>query len=148
MLEFSLPATPDWSSKLNALVTNALRRQGLLAVIQTLCNLRLHTRNMFLFLPCLDIFKKDEKEPFTDLDIVVIRDGKFLIAEVKSTPGGFFPNDFEKLREVAEDLLPDEVAVAALGDKWPQEVSSQITRLEEALRPLEIKVSTIPLRWR
>ena len=148
MLEFSFPVAPEWSFKLNALITNALRRQGLLAVIQTLCSLGLDTRNMFLFVPCLDIFKKDEREPFTDLDIVVIRDGKSLIAEVKSAPGGFCPKDFKNLREVAEDLLPDEVAVAAPGDKWHQEVSSQITRLEEALRPLEIKVSTIALRWR
>lgn len=148
LFHFPLPPTPEWSFRLNDLVCNALRKHGTLAVLQALYQLERLSGGMFLFLPCQDIFEGHQRNPFTDLDLVVICNGKFLIGEVKSDPGGFEPSDFVKLREVAEELLPDAVILAAPGEKWPEEVEGEIRRLEEALGPAEVKASARLLRWR
>lgn len=79
---------------------------GTLAVVHALFELDRRSRGMFMHLPCQDIFEKGRKEPFTDLDLMVIRDGKFLIGEVKSKSDGFKSDDFTKIQEVVEDLLP------------------------------------------
>lgn len=144
---FPLPPSPKWSFRLNSLVGAALRKHGTLAVIQTLYELERWQSGMFLFLPCHDIFKRGEEEPFTDLDIIVIREGKFIIGEVKSSPRGFGEKDFAKLREVAEDLLPDEVLLAAPGDRWPPIVHEEIKKFKKALAALDIDVSARLLRW-
>ena len=57
---------------------------------------------MFLYLPCQEIFKRGVNQPFTDLDVVLISNGKFIVGEVKSDPGGFAQADLEKLLEVAK----------------------------------------------
>ncbi|MCH7922497.1 MAG: hypothetical protein IH975_05625 [Nitrospinae bacterium] len=146
---FPLPPTPKWSFRLNDLVSNALRKHGTLAVLQALYAIqREYPMGMFLFLPCQDIFEKDKKDPFTDLDLVGIKDGKFFIGEVKSTPGGFKPSDFETLKIVAEDLVPDVVVVAAQGEEWPAEVAVQIEELRDELKQSEIEVEDILLQWR
>ena len=109
---------------------------------------------MFLFLPCQDIFERDPSNPnawpgnlLTDLDLVVISDRMCIIGEVKSDPKGFKPDDFEKMKIVAEDLLPDEVVFAAPGDAWPSDQEAAIKQLAEALKPFEIKVTPILMSW-
>jgi len=147
---FSLPPEPKWSFRLNDLVLNALRKYGTLAVLQALYYFQNYycIGGMFLFLPCQDIFEEDNRNPFTDLDLVFICEGKFHIGEVKSVPEGFEEQDFEKLRAIAEDLLPDVVLIVAPGENWPENVETEIRELEEALAPLEIKVEKHLLRWR
>jgi hypothetical protein len=145
---FPLVDSPEWSFRLNDLVTNALRRHGILAVLQTLYKQQQMLNEMFLFLPCQDIFKKTNgEEPFTDLDIVVIKEGKFIIGEVKSDPGGFKQSDFDDLKVVGIDLVPDEIVLAAPGDSWPNQVLKEANKLAEDLKPLEIKVSPLLLQW-
>ncbi|MEW6408918.1 MAG: HsdR family type I site-specific deoxyribonuclease [Nitrospirota bacterium] len=147
LFRFSLPPSPAWSFRLNNLVRNALCKHGMLAVLHALYNLQQFLSGMFLFLPSQDIFEEGQQNPFTDLDLVVIRDGKFLIGEVKSDPHGFKPDDLDKLRVVAEDLLPDEVVLAAEGERWPPDVEEGIKRLTETLKPFDVKVSSLILQW-
>ncbi|MBM4065793.1 MAG: hypothetical protein FJ266_09160 [Planctomycetes bacterium] len=145
---FPLPPDTSWSFRLNDLVQNALRKHGTLAVLHTLYELQRDSfSEMFLYLPCQDIFKNDRNAPFTDLDIVVIKEGKFIIGEVKSDPSGFTHSDFEKLKEVAIDLLPNEMLLAAPGDKWPEDVFAGIKNLTDALKPIDVTVSPQLLRW-
>jgi len=109
---------------------------------------------MFLFLPCQNIFERNPSNPeawpgnlFTDLDLVVISDKRCIIGEVKSDPKGFKPDDFEKMKIVAEDLLPDEVVFAAPGDVWPIEQEAAFRKLAEALEPFDIRVTPLLMRW-
>lgn len=148
LFHFTLPPNPSWSLRLNDLVQNAVRKHGTLAVLHTLYELqRDSSSEMFLYLPCQDIFKADGNAPFTDLDIVVINKGKFIIGEVKSDPGGFKHPDFEKLREVAIELLPDEILLAAPGDNWPNNVLVEIRNLTDALKKIDVTVSPRLLQW-
>lgn len=148
LFHFPLPPDPSWSFRLNSLVRNALRKYGTLAVLHTLYELqRDSSSEMFLYLPCQDIFKAGGNAPFTDLDIVVIKKGKFIIGEVKSGPGGFKHSDFEKLRDVAIELLPDEILLAAPGDNWPDDVLTEIKNLTDELKQVDVTVSPRQLQW-
>jgi len=148
LFHFPLPPDPSWSFRLNDLVQNALRKYGTLAVLHTLYELQRDSfSEMFLYLPCQDIFKADINTRFTDLDIVVIKEGKFIIGEVKSDPGGFKHSGFQKLKEVAIELLPNEILLAAPGDKWPDDVLVEINNLTNELRPIDVTVSPRLLRW-
>lgn len=148
---FSLfPLRPEliWSYRLNDLVRNALRYHGTLAVLQALYTIeRDLPMGMFLFLPCQNIYEKEGSNPFTDLDLVFIKGGKFVIGEVKSEPSAFEEKDFVKIGEVAEELQPDQVLFAAPGETWPDDVKARVTALMEKLAPLEIEVRALPLRW-
>lgn len=147
LYEFYLMPSPEWSFKLNDLVINALKKHGTLAVLQALYSLHQNLMGgMFVFLPCLDIYEDDNKL-FTDLDVVVVCNGKLYIGEVKSDPKGFTKKDFAKIKEVAEELLPDEVIIAAPGDSWPDDFLEELAKLTEALKPCYVNVSACLLRW-
>lgn len=146
LLHFPLPTAPKWSFRLNDLVGNALRKHGTLAVLQTLYNLQ-QFKGMFLYLPCQDIFEDEQRDCFTDLDIVVITDEKFIVGEVKSATNGFKAKDFEKLLEVAKELVPDQVILAAPGNEWPEEAKLEIQKFSETLVPFEVEVLPYLLWW-
>jgi len=131
---FATPPAPKWSFRLNALVSNALLKQGTLSVLHALYHLQRGTSNMFIYLPCQDVFLSGSSERYTDIDIVAISDGSFLIGEVKAHPQLFKESDFEKLGVLAKDLLPDKVIVAAEGDDWGTEVLSHIAKLSRELK--------------
>lgn len=148
LFNFPIKPYPEWSFRLNDLVTNALRKHGTLAVLQALNELQLFS-DMFLFLPCQDIFKKEnEEKPFTDLDIIVIKNAKLIIGEIKSDTGSFESSDLQKLKEVAIDLEPNEVLFAAPGESWPKETVKEMEQMSKDLAPLDIKVSRRLLKWR
>ena len=148
LFHFTLPPNPSWSFRLNDLVQIALRKYGTLAVLHTLYELQRDSfSEMFLYLPCQDIFKDVRNTPFTDLDIVVINKGKFIIGEVKSNPGGFEHSNFEKLKEVAIELLPNEILLAAPGNKWPDSVLTEIKNLTDELKQVDVTVSPWLLQW-
>ncbi|MDP3723551.1 MAG: hypothetical protein Q8R91_08655 [Candidatus Omnitrophota bacterium] len=147
LFRFSFPLAPEWSFQLNDLVGNALKKHGTLAVLHTLYKLNSSPHGPFLFVPCQDIFKRDQTRSFTDLDIVAIRNCRVIIGEVKSSPVGFKSSDFDKLRQVAEDLAPDEVLIAAPGEEWPSDVMAEIHRLRDALSSQEIEVEELLLDW-
>lgn len=146
LFRFPMPLTPEWSFRLNDLVRNALKKQGTLAVLHALYELKGRlSNNPLLFMPCQDIFEHDQTEPFTDLDIVAIRNCRVIIGEVKSSPGGFGSSDFDKLKQVAEDLAPDVVLIAAPGEGWPSDVMAAIRRLRDALSSQGIEVKELLL---
>ena len=144
MESFTLRPNPPWSCRLNKLVENALRRHGIVSVLRTLEALSAHPRS-FLFLPSQNIYQVGTKGAMTDLDILVIADGRVFIGEVKSSPGAFDAADFQNIQSLAEDMLPDEVVIASVGTTWPAEVRTQLTSLAGALAPLQIKVSDLLL---
>lgn len=150
LTRFPLPPTPTWSFRLNELVASALRKHGTLAVLQTLY-VSQHSHglsDMFLYLPCQEIFKRGVKQPFTDLDVVPISNGKLIVGEVKSDSGGFAQIDFERLLEVAREIRPDEVILSAPGEEWPPHVMTEINNLAQSLKSYDVNVTPLLLRRR
>jgi hypothetical protein len=149
--EFSLQSAPEWSFKLNELVRNALSRYGILPVLETLYKLAFHHLlgfgdGMFLFTPSLDIFPKNDQNCFTDLDIIAVANGRFIVGEVKTSPEGF-RGQFPKLKVIATELLPDVILLTARGNNWPEDIEAEIRKLEEELTPLGIRVFRRVLTW-
>jgi len=145
---FHLKPEATWSYRLNDLVRNALSFHGTLAVIQALYTLEHeYPSNMFLFLPCQNIYEHEEAQPFTDLDLIYVKSAKFVIGEVKSDPNSFKEEDFLKIKAVAEELQPNEVVLAAPGDAWPAPVEEKVKGLRQGLMPSDVAVRVLPLRW-
>lgn len=145
--ETPMGAEPEWSFRVNELLANALDREGALAMLLALVELEHFQSDMFLFLPPQDVFERESRAAFTDVDLAFIRAGKFGIAEVKSNPRAFDADDLERIAVVAEDWEPDIVLLAAPGSSWPNEVSAGIERLRDRLAARRVVVKPWLLSW-
>lgn len=168
---FPFPVNPDWSFRLNGLIGNALRQHGIPSVIQALQHFESKNAldGMLLYLPCQDLYEPPETDRegqdhsfvskngvsyensgrvFTDLDLMMLKHGKFIIGEVKSNPKGFKTSDFEKLKTVALEILPDEVLIVATGASWPNDIDGKIRNFTAHLAEAKIKVTPLLLEWK
>jgi hypothetical protein len=146
MATFSLPPDPVWSFKLNSLVRESLARHGIRPVVGTISRLLGLTLDA-CFVPSLNAFEKEsDLQPFTDLDVVGIVSGNLIIGEVKSSPSAFSDDDFARLREVARDLEPDEVVIAADGAAWSESVLLGISEFTAEMQKINIRVREVLLR--
>ncbi|MCA9292217.1 MAG: hypothetical protein KDA20_00205 [Phycisphaerales bacterium] len=145
-----LDSEPPWFYQVNTLAQEAIRRRGVVAVIQALevvsSGMHSHTPAV---LPSLDVFESGSKQPFTDLDLVCFVNGELVIGEVKSKVSGFDEEDVDKLAAVAIDLLPNRVLLAYPGD---DELPENIQRLFEQYRDEQalegVVWETKKLHWR
>jgi len=112
--EYSASPEERWYYKLNSLVQAGCAQHGLIPIVLVLGQLQLDSRCSFFYVPCLDIFKQRDGEAFTDIDIVCIQDGKFIIGEVKQSTDLFDPSHFDTMAEVAERLKPDILLFSSL----------------------------------
>ena len=103
---------------------------------------------MFFYVPCQDIFKVGDECPYTDRDVIVIQDGKFKIGEIKSNAAGFNGNGFTKLEDVAKEIQPDEIIIAAAGEDWPPEVQVEIDQRRSTLDPFAVEIKQFSLAWK
>ncbi len=150
---FPLPVAPDWSFRLNELVQSGLKWHGLLPTVHLLYvllqrNSDGYPTRSFVTIPSQNLFEGDSDSPYTELDILALQDGEFLIGEVKSRPEAFRPEGFAKLLEVAKALLPGRLVIAAEGEAWPPEVEGQIDALKQSLADRDVIVTKMLLRWR
>ena len=136
-----MPPEPRWHYRLNSLARAAHAEHGLLPVVLVLGQLLLEARSAFLFAPCLDVFEDDEKGPVGDLDIAVIRDGEFVIGEVKQSRDLFDEATFVKMEGIARRLLPDVLLFASMDREPNPLITEQIKRLSAALAPQRIAVT-------
>jgi len=139
---FSMPPEQRWHYRLNSLARASHAEHGLLPVVLVLGQLLMDARSAFLFAPCLDLFENDDKGPVGDLDIAVIRDGQFVIGEVKQSRDLFDGATFAKMEGIARRLWPDVLLFASMDREPTALITKEIARLSEDLRPLGIDV-----RW-
>jgi len=60
-----------------------------------------------MFTPALDIFKPEEQNRYTDIDVLSAVDGKVFLIEVKQSFAGVHAREITKLLELASILRPD-----------------------------------------
>jgi hypothetical protein len=150
LLSFPFSPTASWLFRLNELVSNGIEKAGILAVLHALHEIGRFARDFFLYLPCQDIYEDRGDGMYvqvTDLDLVVVKDGRFVIGEVKSSPEGFLDFNFERLRALAQNIRPELVILAATGATWPDPVKAQLTSLKAALAPASIEVEALLMDW-
>ncbi len=146
---FAFSPTASWLFRLNELVSNAIDKSGILAVLHALVQLERWAHDFFLYLPCQDLYEDrgdGRYERVTDLDLVVVQDGRFIIGEVKSSAEGFLEYNFERLIELALEIRPAKVVFAATGTKWPDTVGAHFAEVKKRLEP-DVEVEAILVDW-
>lgn len=138
--EFPLPPEPPWRYRQNALVQSALARDGILPLVRAIHILTQRTREMELVIAPQDLRESYDGPLVTDLDLVLVLDGVFIIGEVKSTPGAFGDEVVSKLADVTRSIRPDRLVLAAPGSTWPDDVSKRIEQLRIDMAACDVEV--------
>jgi hypothetical protein len=139
---FPLPPAPAWRFRLNGLVGNALAHEGLLPLVLALHAEVMHGRDSAVVFAPRELRERHNGPAVTDLDVILLRGGQFVVGEVKSDPAAIDDRVCETLRTVAARVRPDLVLLAAPGDPWPADVMARIDALRNALAPLSILVES------
>lgn len=137
----SLPVNAVWFYRLNNLVRNAIALHGCIPVVSALAELESDARTSFIFAPGLALYAQGGSRPSAELDIVCIRDGKFVIGEVKTAATEFSEGDLETLADNARSLQPHIVTIAAFhGDQ--SRMSRHCDFLRNQLRDTGIEIES------
>lgn len=144
---FTLPAEPIWTFRLNNLIASGIAREGVLPLLEAAHGLTEMASDIALVFAPQELRESRNAEPLTDLDLILIRDGRFLIGEVKSNPDQVDAAQLALLVQVAKRLRPDTVVIAATGKAWPERVRKQIEEVGSTLAECDIKTQPLLLRW-
>lgn len=145
---FHLKLAPEFQIRINESVATAFKKNSYIYVAWALYHLQRDSiSSSFQYLHSHDIFPNGEKNKLTDLDLIIIKNGKLGIGEVKSDPISLLQNNtFEKLEKAASLLLPNEVYVSAPVKKsWPEDVIKAVEKMRKRLEVLEIKTILYPI---
>ncbi|MHB8928810.1 MAG: hypothetical protein ACYC9Q_14405 [Bacillota bacterium] len=138
---FSIAPNPRWRYRLNGLVREGIAQHGLVPVVLALGEALQASLTSFFYSTGLELRKPGANEPFAEVDLAIIQDGKFIIGEIKQSVKLFSQADFDKLEEVAAAIRPDEVFVSSLDQSPSSLVRSGLKALGEHLEPLGIRVT-------
>jgi hypothetical protein len=145
--DFPLPPEPKWTFRISALVESALVRDGVLPLIHAVGMLAEGTREALLVIAPQELREVYDGPIVTDLDLVVLRDGQFMVGEVKSDPAAFDEEVLTTLANVASAIEPDVVVLAAPGMSWPDDIGRRIEELREQLKAKDIAVLPLLMDW-
>jgi hypothetical protein len=122
---FELPIEPKFSYKLNDLVKNNIYqtkkdRDGNLTVIRTLSYLCNQSRISFEFNPQINLYNNlQSNKPESEIDIVCISDGEFVIGEAKHSSLLFSQEKYKSLNslvDIARNIHPDKIILSCYED--------------------------------
>ncbi len=153
--QFTLQAEERWYYRLNSLIRAAVSLHGTIPLLLALGQLMFDARSSFIFFPSLDLFTKQEKDNgqaeeynhWGEIDLACIKDGDFVIGEIKQSVGLFDANDFEKMANLAKLIRPDSIIFTSMDKKPSKFVEDNIKKLKAELADLEINVEWYPLHY-
>jgi len=147
--EYNIQAEEPWQYRLNSLVRSAFGSHGTLPVLLVIGQLMFEARNSFIYSPSLDLLSKPETGDklihYGEVDLVCVKDGKFIIGEIKQSVSLFKKSDFDKMLELAKKIKPDTIIFSSLDREPSQSVKSNIDRIKEELKDLEVEVVWYPI---
>lgn len=114
--ETQLPVHFSWMFKPNDFLIESLRDHSVLSLVWTLSALREESRSSFMFVGpmWMGFGGNDGEDPSGESDLLVIRDGKTIFCEVKSSWRGLSIRGLDQFVEVAERLRPDIALLAVM----------------------------------
>lgn len=150
--KFAVPAESKWFYRLNNLIRAAVSLHGTVPLLITLGQLMGDARSAAMFMPSTELLQKEDSENreltvFGELDLVCIKDGKFIIGEVKQSVGLFGSDDFKRMRDIAKMIRPDGIIFSSLNRKPNTFVMDNIDKLKNELADLEISVEWYPINY-
>ncbi|WP_416867174.1 MAG: hypothetical protein ACMVP2_06960 [Imperialibacter sp.] len=122
---FDFPVEPEFSYRLNDLIKNNIfqsptQRDGNLAVIRSLVSIRIRSHSSFEYNPQLNLYSDyNSNKPCSEIDLLALSDGNFIIGEVKHNSKGFSEDKnkaLEGLVEIAKEIYPDKIILACYED--------------------------------
>jgi len=134
------PISRPWEIRLNEFVREALRKHGILPVFWALSKLRTLRGESFFFEGPLDIFihqpRWEASGPDTDLDLIVVSDGRVSMCEVKQSA-----RQLRKARNFSDTirLLRPDVGIIAVMEPASPEIHQMFNRFTEELRGADIE---------
>jgi len=142
-----LPLMPQWTLRLSTLVETAIARDAMVPLVEAIHRIGVQTQEMVVVIPSQDLRADHHGDKLTDLDLICLRDGRFVVGEVKSSVYGVDEGSLATLLAVARAIRPNEVIVAAKGEAWPAAVQERLERLNADLTALEVTLSPLLLTW-
>gem|GEM_PF-4808816 len=147
---FSVKAEEKWYYRLNSLVRAAVSLHGTIPLLLVLGQLMSDARSSFISTPSLELINKiegetDKYKSVAEIDLLCIKDGKFIIGEIKQSIGLFDEHEFSKMMELGKLLKPDIILFSSLDKKPNKFVEEKIAKLKIDLAYLEIDVQWYPL---
>ena len=139
---FSLNAEESWYYRLNNLVRAAVSVHGTIPVLLVLGQLMTDARSSFMYIPSTELLNRegDEYTIEAEVDLVCIKDGEFIIGEIKKSVGLFEQSDFDKIERLAKVVKPDQVIFSSLDEMPNSFVTQNIEKLRVSLADLQISV--------
>lgn len=139
---FNLKPESTWLYRLNSLVESGVRQHGLVPVLLTLGELQDDAHSSFIYSPSLDLFKLQKKnyKHLGDLDVVCVKDGKFIIGEIKQSSSLFCKTNFDDALKIAKQIKPNILLFSSFDGKKNKIIEDGIKMLKEKLEPIGIEV--------
>jgi hypothetical protein len=142
---YSIPAEPRTSYKLSSLARHGILSHGLVPVVLVLGQLLRSAQSSFFFSPCLDLLQRVPGEPstykrLTDLDIACIKDGKFVVGEVKSNQAHFELEHCLRLGEIAKAIHADVLLFSSLDNETTRATQEIVSKVKEQLKDSKVDV--------
>ena len=142
----TISSAEEWYYKLNNLFRMA-SIQGCIPIIIVLGELLLESNNSFFYFPSVELFAKKRRHPESEVDIICIQDGKYIIGEVKKKVKDFNQGVFDKIEKVSRKVKPDLVICSSLDSQQPpQRIVGMINNVNSKLNDLNINVKWYPLK--
>lgn len=142
---FSIEPEQAWYYRLNELISRAFS-QGCRPVLLLLGQLLFDADSSFMYVPNIDLYEHDASKPPKEVDIACIKDGEFIIGEVKENQSLFSGDVFEDMEQTARRLKPDLLIFSAPGTSPSDFVKRGIQAVSDNLKPLGIKVAWVAIR--
>jgi len=143
--KYSMQAEPPITYRLSSLVRQGVFAHGLVPVVLTLGQLLHDSGSSFFFSPSVDVLHSLTDEPrtfklVTDLDVVCIKDGKFIVGEVKTSQDRFELERILLLAQVAETIGADVLLFSSLESIETERTKEMIETVREKLINAKIDV--------
>lgn len=141
--QFSIAVQEKWFYRLN----NILRAKGyeLEPLFLALNSLLRDSRDSFFYFPSAE-FHLSYNQPWREVDLICITDGKLILGEVKSSYAEFARDDFRNMKEVARVVRPEEIIFTALYGRPTEGSKRLLEELAEELVDIGVSVRWYDLR--
>ncbi|MBL7909907.1 MAG: hypothetical protein JNJ41_02485 [Bacteroidia bacterium] len=129
----------------NNLISNSGSKKnthGNYTVLATLFSLRAKSETSFYFLPSQNYFKRNSNNPFSDIDIICMSDGKLIIGEAKNSFSDFTNREIDNLVFLGDYIDPD-VIVLAYNEGDIGRLDAQVQKITDRLKNKNIEVKPL-----
>ncbi len=152
MQNIKLPMESNIYYRINDVIKNNLisnsgsknnNSHGNLTVISTLFAIKMKSNKSFYFLPCQNYFKNGTKTPISDIDLICISDGKFIIGEAKNSVSDFNKKEINNLIFLGNNINPNQI-ILSFREGDIKKLDKHIERLKKELKNKNIEI--LPLK--